>query len=150
MAGVVSMAAQTQITTAQTSSGGSSTMATTSGQNGTGKQFSQSLTNKTAGNGNYTAGGNFTVGNQGFANGTKISGLGLPVDTTALKMHINEAKSAMQSNNTSQAMTHVILALQELDNILSGNTTNTANATSTANTNSTSATNMTAMPMQNR
>jgi hypothetical protein len=142
LAGAISVVAQTQLVIAQTSSGGS-TVATTGGQNGTGKQFSESLANKTAPNGNYSAGGNFTVGKQGFANGTKISGMGWPVDTSALKMHISEAKKAMGSNNTSAAMMHVVAALQELDKILSGNSTNTANATSTASTNTTG------MTMQN-
>jgi hypothetical protein len=142
LAGAISMAAQTQLTTAQTGSGNPS-WTTNSEENGTGKQFSESLANKTGGTtGNYTAGGNFTIGNQGFANGTTISDIGSsPVDTTKLKMHISEAKNAMQSNNTQGVMTNVIAALDEIEMILGGNATTTANATGI-----TSMGNMTSIP----
>jgi len=144
LAGAISVVAQTQLSIAA-SSGTSTSMATNSGENGTGKKFSESLVNQTGSAGNYTAGGNFTIGNQGFANGTTISGIGMPVDTTKLKMHIDEAKSAMQGNDTQGAMTHVILALDEIEMILSGNATTTANATNTASNMTSMGSNTTSM-----
>lgn len=114
--------------------------------NGTGKKFSESvLPDGSSGKANYTAGGNYTIGKGGFGgNETTLasSGLPYPVDTTTLRMHIDEAKTAMQSNDTQGAMNHMILALEEIESILGGNATMMSNTTSTAS-NMTSTGNMT-------
>jgi hypothetical protein len=63
--------------------------------------------------------------------------LGASVNTTMLLMHIYEAKSANVMGDTHEAMNHIILALEEIEMILSGNSTTTAsagNATSTHGT----------------
>jgi hypothetical protein len=88
------------------------------------------------GTSNFTEGGNFTIGQEGFGNETTISGLSQPLDTTQLKMHIEEAKTSMQGNDTQAAFNHVILALEEVEMLLGGNATSTAmegNATSMGN-----------------
>ena len=90
----------------------------------------------TQGTSNFTEGGNFTIGQEGFGNETTISGLSQPLDTAQLKMHIEEAKTSMQGNDTQAALNHVILALEEIEMLLGGNATSTAmegNATSMGN-----------------
>ena len=101
--------------------------------NGTGKEFSKSLLPDGNTQTNSSAGGNFTIGQEGFGgNETRLAGSPYPVDTTALKMHIDEAKSAMQSNDTQGAMNHMILALEEIESIFSGNSTMTSSANTTS------------------
>lgn len=112
-------------------------MAQNNGVNGTGTEFSETLVEPaTGGSSNFTAGGNYTIGDDGFGNGTTVSGLGMAVDTTILRMHIDDAKAANQTGDTQAALSHVILALEELETILSGNSTSTAsmgNMTSVGN-----------------
>jgi len=88
--------------------------------------------------GDPRSGGNFTVTEQGLGNGTMTANIPTPVDTTQQGLHVDEANKAMQANNTQGAMTHVILALEEIETILGGNATSTANATDTKMGNSTS------------
>ena len=90
----------------------------------------------TQGTSNFTEGGNFTIGPEGFGNETTISGLSQPLDTAQLNMHIEEAKTSMQGNDTQAALNHVILALEEVEMLLGGNATSTAmegNATAMGN-----------------
>ena len=76
--------------------------------------------------------GNFTITEEGLGNGTMPASIPVPVDTAQLKLHINEAKIAMQTNDTQSAMDHMVLALEEIEMILGGNATTTANSTDTA------------------
>lgn len=87
--------------------------------------------NATDTSGDPAAAGNATITEEGLGNGTAPAGVPVPVDTTALKMHIDEANTAMQSNDTQAAMQHIILALEEVQMILGGDATRTANATDT-------------------
>ncbi len=80
---------------------------------------------------NPAAAGNYTITERGLGNGTQPASISAPVDTTQRKMHIDEAKTAMQSNDTQEAMQHILLALEQVKMILGGNTTSTANATNT-------------------
>jgi len=66
-----------------------------------------------------------------LGNGTMTSSIPTPVNTTQLQMHIDEAKTRMQSNDTQGALNHVILALEEIETILGGNVTSAANSTDT-------------------
>lgn len=97
-----------------------------SNSNNTGTQFFLSLTNKTKPTGNATAAGNYTLGALGFGNKSKAvqpQPLMVPVNTTSLKLHIDEAKSSLNNNDTKGALTHVIAALEEVNKVLSGNAT---------------------------
>lgn len=95
--------------------------------NGTGTEFSETLVDPAnRGSSNYTAGGNYTIGKEGFGNGTTTAGFGMAVDTTLLQMHIDAAKAANETGDTQTAIGHVILALEEIEMILSGNSTSTA------------------------
>jgi hypothetical protein len=85
--------------------------------------------NATDTGGDPAAAGNFTVTEEGLGNGTEPASIPTPVDTTQLKMHIDAANTAMQSNDTQAATHHIILALEEVEMILGGNATSTANAT---------------------
>ena len=79
-----------------------------------------------------TRAGNFTVTEKGLGNGTLPSSTSTPVDTTQLKMHIEEARKALDGNNTQAAMTHIVMALEQIKMILGGNTTSTTSANSTS------------------
>jgi hypothetical protein len=100
--------------------------------------------NATDGGGDPSAAGNFTITEKGLGNGTEPASIPTPVDTAQLKMHIDAADAAMQSNDTQAAMQHIILALEEVEMILGGNTTSTANATDTMS--NMTMTNSTGMP----
>ncbi len=80
-----------------------------------------------------TTGGNLT----GLGNETMLSSIPTPVNTTQLRMHIDEANSAVQANDTQGALTHIVLALEEIESILGGNVTTTANVTGTTMGNTT-------------
>jgi hypothetical protein len=94
--------------------------------------------NSTDKGGDPRAACNFTVTEQRLGNGTVPASIPTPIDTTQLRMHVDEANRALQASNTQGAMTHVILALEEIETILGGNATSTANATDTTMGNSTS------------
>lgn len=81
---------------------------------------------------NETATGNFSLAEEGFANATEPAGLPLPVNTDKLQMQIEEARSAMNANDTHGALTHTIEALDEIERILAGNGTSTASANATS------------------
>ncbi len=112
-----------------------------SGENGTGKKFSESLVEPRQGPANYTAGGNFTLGQEGFGNETALAKLGLPhpIDTSMLRMHIINAMNAHQNNDAQGAVEHIVLALEEIEVILAGNATTTT-TTAGNNNNATAST----------
>lgn len=93
--------------------------------------------NATDTQGDPSAAGNFTITEEGLGNGTLPASIPVAVDTAQLKMHIEAAKSAAQANDTQGAMNHIVLALEEIEMILGGNTTSTANATDTTMGNAT-------------
>lgn len=90
--------------------------------------------NVTEPGGNASAAGNFTITDEGLGNGTLPASISTPVDTTELRMHIDEARSAMEANDTQTAMMHIVIALEEIESVLGGNATSTANATNTTTT----------------
>jgi hypothetical protein len=56
------------------------------------------LTRPPKGNANLTGASPTTIGPHGFVNATNITGVGLLIDTSKLKMHIVEARNALDKN----------------------------------------------------
>jgi hypothetical protein len=120
--------------TAQFSAGQMMNQSNNTNANNTGTKFTRSLTTPPSQPANVTKGGisAFEIGPQGFARARNITGIGVPIDTSKLKMHIDEAKNALNKNDTNGSLTHLIAALDVINNILNGNATTmtTQNATS--------------------